>query len=147
MTTALQIKEGGPIQIGNFKIQPRGLTAIGKPTYDEWYQVGEHLRYLEGSLMWAIGDWLNYGKQKYGEMYAQATEETGYSKDTCRHAKWVSGQFELCRRLHNVPWDFYQSVAAQPEDIRDKLLAQAEKEKWTLRELRKATRSRKLLGI
>jgi site-specific DNA-methyltransferase (adenine-specific) len=144
MATSLQVKEGGPIQIGNFKIQQRGLIATGKPTYDEWYQVGEYLRYLEGSLMWAIGDWLNYGEQKYGEMYAQAVEETGKSYQTVANAKWVANQFSSAARKFNVSWELYHAVASQPDGIRNELLAQAEQEGWTRKQLRKAIQTRKL---
>jgi hypothetical protein len=143
MSNELQIREGRPIQIGNFKIQQRGLIATGKPTYDEWYQVGEHLRYLEGSLMWAIGDWLNYGEQKYGEMYAQALDETEYSRQTLRNAKWVAGQLSISNRQFNVSWQFYQMVASQPDNIRNELLSQAELEGWTQDELRKAIKQNK----
>lgn len=47
------------------------LTIDPDTTYDSWEGIGEQLNQIEGAIQWWIGDWLNFGERKYGEMYAQ----------------------------------------------------------------------------
>ena len=47
-------------------------------TFEEWTAIGNTLQQVGASLNWWIGDWLNYGERKWGEMYAQAVEVTGW---------------------------------------------------------------------
>jgi DNA modification methylase len=147
MSGNLQVRQNGQIALGAFVINPRGLTVAGNPTYDEWYQAGERLRYLEGALMWAIGDWLNYGEQKYGEMYAQAMEATDYSYQTLRDAKWVAGEIVSSTRQFDVPFGHYKEVAAQEPEVRDELLAAAEAGGWTQKQMREAVQTYKRAEI
>jgi len=51
--------------------------------------------------MWWVGDWLNYGEARYGEMYSQAIEITGYASQTLADAKWVASRIEPSRRHEN----------------------------------------------
>ncbi len=62
--------------------------------------------------MWAIGDWLNYGERRYGEMYAQAVDATGYENGTLRDAKWVSGAYELSIRIYNLSFAHHRIVCS-----------------------------------
>ena len=58
-----------------------------------------------------LGDLLNYGEDAYGEMYTQVLDETDYSYDTLRQAKYISKTFELSDRSENLPWSFYLKTA------------------------------------
>lgn len=51
--------------------------------------------------MWWWGDALAFGERKYGEMYAQALQSSGYDYDTLVAATWVSSRVELLRRRSN----------------------------------------------
>ncbi len=101
---------------------------------------GESLQQMERSIMWWVGDWLNYGERRYGEMYAQAVDATGYENGTLRTAKWVAGSFELSMRMDNLTWTHHQIVAALPSDERAALLTKAGRDGWTCADLRREMR-------
>ena len=93
-----------------FELKPTGLIINGQPTFDEWEQAGGVLKYIEGSVHWWLGDWLNYGEQTYGEMYSQALDATDYTEGTLRNDKFMSKAFELSCRHDNLPFSFHQEV-------------------------------------
>ena len=126
-----------------FELKSTGLIVTRKPTFDEWMQAGEVLRYIEGSVHWWLGDWLNYGEQTYGEMYSQALEITDYTKGTLRNDKWISKIFELSCRHDNLPFSYHQEVATLMKDepeAASELLDTAGTEIWKLKELRQAVK-------
>ena len=126
-----------------FKISRTGLIITGNPTFTEWQNYGNVLRYVEGSIHWALGDWLNYGEQTYGEMYSQALEITDYTKGTLRNSKWVASVFDLSCRHDNLPFSYHQEVATLMKDdleTASELLDMAETETWKLKELRQAVK-------
>jgi hypothetical protein len=49
-----------------------------------------------------IGDWLNYGEQKWGEMYTQALDATEFDYGTLRDDKWISSKIQLSDRSDNL---------------------------------------------
>lgn len=104
-----------------FELEPTGLIIAGQPTFDEWAQAGEVLKYIEGSVHWWLGDWLNYGENAYSEMYSQVMDETGYSYQTLRDDKWVAKTFELSRRRDNLSWSHYREVAGLESDKAEEL--------------------------
>ncbi len=76
-------------------------------------------------------------------MYKPAAEETGYSEETCRKAKWVSSQYETGIRIPNLSFGHHRIVAALPIEERAAILADAEHEGWSVRELKAEIRQRK----
>ena len=71
----------------------------------------------ERSVMFWIGDWLNYGeKANYGDKYTQALEVTKYDYQTLRDAAWVSGRIQLSDRSDNLSWTHHRAVAALGTD-------------------------------
>lgn len=121
--------------IENVEYTRVALTLRENLSYDEWQNVGEKLTSIEGSIQWWIGDWLNYGERKYGEMYAQVLD-AGNNYQTARDAKWVSGRFELSRRRDNVSWSHHKELAALDHRQADTLLDKCENEGLTKLELR-----------
>ena len=64
------------------------------------------------TVQWWIGDALNFGEQRYGEMYTQAIDETGLGYDAIRQMKWVASQYEMCTRVHNLSWTHHRAAAS-----------------------------------
>lgn len=95
-----------------FALNANGLVVTGTPSITEWLQVGERLRKIEKHIQFAIGDWLNYGKSRYGEMYSQALEETDYTKGALRDFAWVSRQVAPSLRKDNLTFSHHKEVAA-----------------------------------
>lgn len=114
-----------------------GLTFKDTITFQEWLAAGNKLSTMNKYIHFWIGDWLNYGEQKYGEMYAQALDETSYVYGTLRNDKWVSSRIPLSRRHDNLSWSHHYEVAdLEPED-QDILLTKAEKQKLSVSKFRK----------
>jgi len=93
-----------------------GLVVAGSPSITEWLQVGKALKKAQGAVQWWIGDWLNYGERAYGEMYAQALEETDYTYTYLRNLKYVAGQIALSHRCDSLSWRHHLLVAPLPSD-------------------------------
>ena len=107
---------------------------------DEWQRIGEQLHYVQGSILWWLGDWAAFGERKYGDL-KKAADVTGYDPDTIRHAKWVSDTFEVWRRRHTLSWSHHREVAALPEAEQDAWLGRAEEGRWDRTRLRLEIRS------
>jgi len=122
------------LQNNFFEPTATGLAIIGEPPYEIWEAYGEKLRFVEGALQWLIGDWLNYGEQKWGEMYAQAVDEKQAA--TWRSYKWVSNAIQLSTRVDNLSWSHHREVANLQPAQQKEYLDLAVLESLTVRELR-----------
>ena len=104
-------------------------------TFEEWVVEGDRLASESERVMWAIGDWWRSG-QKYGERARHAVESGRWSFGTYMNAGYVAGQFETSRRREALPFSHHQEVAALPAEVADDLLAAAEANQWTRKDLR-----------
>ena len=111
------------------------------------HDIGQKLQSVSRSVMWWIGDWLRFGERRWGEMYAQAVEDTGRGEDTLRAAKWVAEKFENVRRRTDCSWSHHKEVAALPPAEADELLDLAEREGLSTRELRAEVSRRKAARV
>jgi N6-adenosine-specific RNA methylase IME4 len=133
----------GVSHLGAFRLTPTGLEVKGSPSFEDWEKAGAYLQFAAGAVQWWVGDWLNYGEQKYGETYTQAIELTGMDYDTLKRTKWVASEFELCRRRHNLTFAHHQEVASLPPAVADTLLTRAESEGLSTRDIRQLARQAK----
>ena len=120
-----------------------GLQFNNEISFEDWQSLGARLSQIEGGVHWWIGDWLNYGEAKYGEMYAQAMSSTGFALQTLTNDKSVAKKIQFSLRRENLGWSQHKEIAftkglASSEIA--KLLAQAEAEGLTVEELKKAVR-------
>lgn len=130
------VKQNGVLDLGPFRLAENGLTVVGDPSFDEWSDVLGKLHRIGSAWQWWIGDALNYGEKKYGEMYSQVLDATEHAYQTLRNAKYIASRFELSRRRDNVDWSVYAEVASLPPKQADVLLEKAEQEELTKREVR-----------
>lgn len=139
---ALVLKEGVPLQLGQFRLDQTGLVVQGEPTFEEWEKVGAFLLKIEASNRWWRGDWILYGETRdgWGDHYEHACSELGLEYSTVRNLKSISKQFQLSRRRDNLGWDHHEAVAGLPEKEQERLLDLAETVPLTYRELRKVVR-------
>lgn len=138
-----------------------GTQVTRQSTKAEWETYGEILRRVDEAKQWAIGDWLVDGKRHYGDgLYKRAAEITGLDETTLRKFKSLADHFELCARAHTLSWRHHYELASLKHIASDKqgrlylsdepdtdkigeLLAQAEKNEWTVVQLREQVRSHK----
>jgi len=115
--------------------KPRGTLV-----YEEWIAIGNTLQQVGASLNWWIGDWLNYGESKWGEMYAQAVETTGWDYDRLRHSKYVASRVQFGLRNPNLTWTHHKEIAHLERDEQAAWLNRAAVDSLSTRALREAIR-------
>lgn len=143
------------LQTGPYKTTLVGTEILRASTKDEWHNYGEILRRVEEAKQWAIGDWLVDGKRHYGDgLYIEAEKILEIPQQRLRQYKSLSDTFsELFWRQNNLSYSHHEQVSSIKKikiDIRGKLylseefdiekatelLGQAEKESWSVRDLR-----------
>lgn len=119
MTTALSVVEPQQprLSVGSFTVTTQGLTVSGKPTFDEWESFGKTLQFLERSIQWALGDWLNYGERRWNDKYTQAVEETGYAVETLW--SYASVARAVNSLLRNKELSYFHHAAVAPLKLKD----------------------------
>ena len=103
-----------------------GLVVNGNPTYKQWAAYGRKLGCLVKWSMFLLGDWLEWGEEKFKEKHAQAYELTGLSYSTLANAGWVAREFTFSRRREILEWWPHLEVAALEAPEQDKILDDVE---------------------
>lgn len=143
----LALTENKDIIYSGFILDRVGLKAIGEPSYEDWQNVGEFIKKAEGAVHFWIGDWLNYGEAKWGEMYSQAMDATGYEYGTLRDDKWLSSSIKLSDRSDNLGVAHARLIAPLPEEDKKYWAEELKKESIPVRELKEKIRERKFAGL
>ncbi|NIQ88784.1 MAG: DUF1016 domain-containing protein [Deltaproteobacteria bacterium] len=118
-----------------FQFTPTGLVIEGQPTFELWQAVGLKLQAMKNAIQWWIGDWLNYGEARWGEMYAQAVEQTSYTEGSLANMKWVASKVQPSQRNEQLSYSHHIAVAPLPPEEQEQLLTKAVEESWTTRQL------------
>lgn len=94
-------------------------------SFDQYQAIGRTFQQIQHSLSWWMGDWMNYGEQKFGDIAAQAVEDTGKSIETL--LKWKAVAFRVSRQIRRkeLGWTHHFYVAYVPEEYRGPLLDMA----------------------
>lgn len=146
---------------GPYELTECGLSIVGESTIKDWETCGDALRRVDEARQWAIGDWLCDGKRHYGDgLYKRAAEITGLAEGTLWKFKSLSDLFELFRRRKNLAWAHHAEVASIHTTVENedgtleegnepdyeaigRILKDAEKNNWSVVELREAVRKHK----
>lgn len=136
MNTEITLNENKDIVYSSFKLHKNGLSAIGTPSFEQWEEVGKFIKKAEGSVHFWIGDWLNYGEQKWGEMYAQAMDATEYEYDTLRKDKYISKELDFGLRSPNLSRSHAVEIAPLPQEEKEYWAEEIAKEHIPVRELK-----------
>lgn len=129
------------------ELSATGLSLPSELTQEQWLDAGRQLALCGNSLQWWVGDWLNYGEKRYGEVKA-AVEELGLNYSTATTWASVSRTYELCNRLQSVSWTHHYAAASEPDKRRRAELLSVSKDgkpKYTVAEIKDKVRKRKLL--
>jgi len=144
---SLTPRNSGQVITGPFSLTPTGMVIDGQPTADEWDQAGDMLSQAHGALQWWIGDWLlcGEGRPEWGDKYTEACEKFGREYSTLASYKNVATSVEFCVRTQNLSWEHHKIVAPFTKPQQKKWLKKAEKEGWSVSELRKAIRDERIV--
>ena len=116
------------ISLGAFRATPTGLQLPkSKVPIDRWLEYGAEILEVRGALRWCIGDWLNYGEIKYGDMYTQAYTLFGeYEESSVRHMRRVAEAIPLVRRRTSVSWSSHAEIASRLVEEQEQWLDELE---------------------
>jgi len=140
---SLVLDKNKDIVYSSFKLHKNGLEAIGEPSFEQWEECGKFIKKCEGAVHFWIGDWLNYGEKKWGKMYAQAIDQTGYDYQTLANDKWLSKNIDISDRSENLGVRHAQQIASLPEEEKKFWAEEIKKEAIPVRELKERIRQRK----
>jgi hypothetical protein len=115
--------------------------------YDRWATMGRALGLMDRAGRWWIGDWLNYGEQRYGERHAQALDDTGLAYGTLRNIAWVARRFPPSRRRDTPAWYMHAEGASLPPEQQDVWLDAAEAGHWTRQQLRESVQQARVATV
>jgi hypothetical protein len=127
-----------------YSISRAGLSIADDTPPEIMQQLGKDIVTARNACQWLLGDWLNEAEARYGEMYAQFIEQTGYSAQTLYNTKWVASRFEISRRRENLSFSHHAAVASLEPELSDSLLEKAEQGQWSAKELRNAAGTAKI---
>jgi len=105
--------ESVPLASG-FTATVNGLHVDGSPTFEDWSRVGKVLRVVERGAQFAIGDFVRYGEDRFGEQASQVLDASeGWSEQTIKVYAWVSGRIQQAdRRMDKLSIGHHLQVAA-----------------------------------
>lgn len=130
----------------------RGFSSMGYVAppdlcYEEWETAGEVIKRVDRFKNFAIGDWLNAGEWRFGEMYAQAMDEFGLGNyDKLSKCKWVARSIPHANRRQDLTWSHHHSVASLTHDEQIEWLEYAVSHELTAQELTGAIKDMKQLA-
>ncbi len=108
-----------------------------------WIHQGKRLGSIGRGAAWWIGDWVNYGNERFGEKYSRAALVTGYDVQTLMNMAYVAGRFDISRRRENLSWSHHAEVAALPPAEQDRWLEVASARRMSVGRLRTALRTQR----
>lgn len=127
------------IQDPKFSISQTGIKFHEELSFEEWDLLGQKLAPLGKSIGFIIGDWINYGEARYGEMYEQALKRTGMAYNTLANFAYVARKIESSLRNENLDFTQHYVVAKlKTDDEKQHWLNMAEKHNLSIRRLRKS---------
>lgn len=132
------------LTVSGFQLTATGLVPVGEPTYAEWEQCGEFIKRAEKAVGFWIGDWLNYGKAHWGEMYAQAIEETSLSYQTLANYKYVASKVDFSRRRERLSFMHHSEVSSLAGWEQDAMLGAAVTNGWDSKSMRDKVKAYKI---
>lgn len=135
--------DGGPLTLGVFTFQRRGVEIHGDPSLAEWSEAFAFAKTVEdGALFW-LGDLLKHAENRgdWGETYTQALDTTDYAYQTIADAVWVCSQIEFSRRREKLSYSIHHEVASLTTIAeQDKLLDRAESDQLSTRDVRQVVK-------
>jgi hypothetical protein len=108
--------------------------------FEAWKALGGRLGLYSNATAWWLGDWLAFGRMKYGRRYKEAIAATGLDYQTLRNYAMVARRFEVSRRRDNLTFQHHAAVCALPDAEQDRWLDAAGAGGWSRNELRRRMR-------
>jgi predicted HicB family RNase H-like nuclease len=108
--------------------------------FDTWQELGARIGRHSSGAAWWLGDWLVFGRMKYGRRYKDAVEATGFDYQTLRNYAVVARRFPPSRRRDDLSFQHHAEVCALPDFEQDLWLDAAVAHRWSRNQLRRFLR-------
>ena len=108
---------------------------------DRWKAVGARIAFYSEATAWWLGDWLVFGKSKYGRRYKEGIALTGLDYQTLRNYAVVARRYPLTRRRADLSFQHHAELCALPDELQDLWLDRAALHRWSKTELRQRVRA------
>jgi hypothetical protein len=109
--------------------------------FETWSELGTRLGVYTSATSWWLGDWIAFGRMKYGRRYKEAVAATGLDYQTLRNYAVVARRFEISRRRANLTFQHHAALCALSDDQQETWLDRAEAGRWSRNELRRRLRA------
>lgn len=117
------------------------LTLDDNITIDEWKELGQQLKQVEGSVQFWIGDWARFGDKKgyytNPKVYDELEEITGLDRGTIKNYKSTAENVSSSLRHDDLGFSHHQEVAKLEPEQQKKFLDRASEEGLSVRDLRR----------
>ncbi len=129
-------------QSRNINVTGLGVTFKEGVSIEEWETFGEQIGKLVNASQFIIGDWLNFGrnrwenKEEYQKRVAIAEEKTGLDPVSLKCYASIARRVPLENRSANCSFDMHRSVAKLDSDDQKKWLKVADERNMTTRVLK-----------
>lgn len=140
------------IKFQKARLEKNKLIIDDSITIDEWKDLGQLLKQVEGSVQFWIGDWARFGEKKgftgkyvSPKVYDELEELTGLDRGTIQNLKSVAEKTSSFRN-EDLSYTHHVAVAPLEPEQQKKFLQKASEEKLSTRELREEIRKEKEHG-
>ena len=122
-----------------FSITPTGIQFNEELSFEEWDDLGQKLAPIAKSIGFIIGDWINYGEQRWGDKYEDALKRTGLAYQTLADFAYVARKVQFSLRNEKLDFTHHRVVAKlKTTDEQKRWLDITEKHRLGIRRLRKS---------
>jgi hypothetical protein len=118
--------------------------AAGDLDFRDWVLEGGRLAAVSRGSAWWLGDWLDYGTEKWGERYAKAARITGYDPKTLRNLRYVAAHVPRSLRRDELTWSHHALLASRDAEVQAYWLDRAVELRLTVDDLRLELRQARL---
>ena len=132
--------EPDTLPLGPFRFGPASLKVAGRPTVEAFAGPLRFALWCQQGSKWWIGDLLNHGDARFGEMFSQVCEGQ-VSAALLQQYESVARRVPPENRRPNLSWSCHAAVARLPSASQRRLLAKAEEYGWNSAILARRARS------
>ncbi len=120
------------LALGAFRLTPTDLSVTGSPgpPLEEWAGPLRFALWCQQGAPWWIGDLLNAGDARFGEMFSQVCEGA-VSADQLQRYESVARRVPAENRRPGLSWSAHAAVARLPPALQRQMLDRAERFGWT----------------
>jgi hypothetical protein len=140
--TDIQAVDSGALSINKVKFGATYAQIAEGLTYEEWQDIALCAGVMNRASHFWIGDIILYGEANYGEKYAQVMDSLGVAYSTLANIVHVCKTIPPEQRREALSFTAHQEACCLPAEEREAMLAVAEAEGLSSKEIRERVRGK-----